>query len=101
MAWFVMGRAAMGRQRLHSELALDCGPELARREENCLVGSSLEQLVRVFAVGRGEEGHAPGVISPKLFGAVCDRGALEAPEIIEGKFVEFGDPMSEGVDIGV
>ena len=26
---------------------------------------------------------------------------LEAPDIIEGKFVELGDPVSEGVDIGV
>ena len=54
----------------HAELVLDCGPELACREAKCLVWSSLEQLVRVFAVGRGEEGLASGVISSKLFGAV-------------------------------
>ena len=57
----------------------------------------MEQLVRVFAVGRGEEGHASEVVSSELFGAACDRGAFEAPDMIEGKFVEFDDPASEGV----
>ena len=55
----------------------------------------------MFAVGRGEKGHAPGVISWELFGAACDRGALGATNIIEGKFVELANPVSEGVDIGV
>ena len=85
----------------HAELVLDCGSELACREAKCLVWSSLEQLVRVFSVGRGKEGLAPGVISSELFGAACDRGALEAPDVIEGKFVEFAGPVSEGVGIGV
>ena len=85
----------------HAELVLDCGSEPACREAKCLVWSSLEQSVRVFAVGRGEEGHASGVISSELVGAACHRGALEAPDVIEGKFVEFADPVSEGVGVSV
>ena len=85
----------------YAELVLDCGPELACREAKCLVWSSLEQLVSAFAVGRGEEGHASEVVSSELFGAACDRGALEAPDVIEGKYVEFVGPVSEGVGISV
>ena len=39
----------------HTELVSDCGPELACRKVKCLDGCSLEQLVWVFAVGRGEK----------------------------------------------
>ena len=36
----------------------------------------------------------------ELFGAACDRGALEASDIIEGKFLGLADPVSEGDDTG-
>ena len=43
----------------------------------------------------------PGAISWELFCAACYRGALEAPDIIEGKIVGLGDPVSEEVAISV
>ena len=92
----------MGRQRLwHFKFVLDRGSELACRQTECLDGCSEEQLIRNFAVTRGEEGHASWVVSCQLFGAASDRVTLEASNFVKGAFVELACSVPEGVVVGI
>ena len=72
-----------------------------RRKERHAGGFPWSSWFEYLQSAETRKAHASGVISSELFGAACDRGALEAPDMTEGKFVEFHGPVSKGVDIGV